>query len=61
MSADEQRTKMHAEAGQLQKFAWEEEQPKKKFELVQKINELKKKRGYLDGKEKYLSIGKREL
>ena len=39
---DEQRAKLEKEIARLEKLARAEKQPKKKFELVQKINELKK-------------------
>ena len=43
--ADEQRTKIQKEIDRLTKQARAEKQPKKKFELVQKINMLKRELG----------------
>lgn len=40
--ADEKRAKLEKEIARLEKLARAEKQPKKKFELVQKINELKR-------------------
>lgn len=40
IAADEQRAKVQAEIERLEKLARKETQPKKKFELVQRINEL---------------------
>ncbi len=42
IAADEQQAKLQKEIAQLEKLARAEKQPKKKFELVQKINEIKK-------------------
>lgn len=42
IALDEQRTKLKKEIARLEKLARSEKQPKKKFELVQKINEIKK-------------------
>lgn len=42
IAADEQRVKLEKEIARLEKLAWTEKQPKKKFELVQKIQQLKK-------------------
>lgn len=42
---DEQRAKLEKEIARLEKLARAEKQPKKKFELVQKINVLKKESG----------------
>lgn len=42
---DEQRAKLEKEIARLEKLAWAEKQPKKKFELVQKINNLKRMEG----------------
>ena len=39
--ADEKRAKLEKEIARLEKLAWAEKQPKKKFELVQQINKLK--------------------
>lgn len=41
IAQDEQRAKLEKEIARLEKLAWAEKQPKKKFELVQKINKLK--------------------
>ena len=41
--ADEQRAKLQKEIARLEKQARAEKQPKKKFELVQKIKMLKEK------------------
>ena len=41
IAIDEQRAKLKKEIARLEKLAWAEKQPKKKFELVQKINSLK--------------------
>ena len=43
IAADEQRAKIQKEIDRLEKLARKETQPKKKFELVQKINELRVK------------------
>ena len=42
IAVNEQRAKIQAEIDKLEKLARKETQPKKKFELVQKINELKR-------------------
>ena len=42
IAIDEQRAKLKKEIARLEKLAWAEKQPKKKFELVQRINMLKK-------------------
>ena len=42
IATDEQRAKIQKEIARLEKLARKETQPKKKFELVQKIKELKK-------------------
>lgn len=42
IAQDEQRAKLEKEITRLKKLAWAEKQPKKKFELVQKINDLKR-------------------
>ena len=42
IAIDEQRAKLEKEIARLEKLAWAEKQPKKKFELVQRINMLKK-------------------
>lgn len=42
IAADEQQAKLAKEIARLEKLAWAEKQPKKKFELVQKIQFLKK-------------------
>lgn len=39
--ADEKRAKLEKEIARLEKLAWAEKQPKKKFELVQQIQKLK--------------------
>ena len=44
IAIDEQRAKLEKEIARLEKLAWAEKQPKKKFELVQQINILKKER-----------------
>ena len=44
--ADEKRAKIEKEIARLEKQARAEKQPKKKFELVQKINELKARMAY---------------
>lgn len=44
IAQDEQRAKLDKEIARLEKLAWAEKQPKKKFELVQQINILKKER-----------------
>lgn len=44
IAQDEQRAKLEKEIARLEKLAWAEKQPKKKFELVQQINILKKER-----------------
>lgn len=44
IAQDEQRAKLEKEIARLEKLAWAEKQPKKKFELVQKINNLKEQR-----------------
>ena len=44
IAIDEQRAKLEKEIARLEKLAWAEKQPKKKFELVQKIDNLKKQR-----------------
>ena len=41
IAIDEQRAKLEKEIARLEKLAWAEKQPKKKFELVQKTNKLK--------------------
>lgn len=41
---DINREKLNKEIGRLEKLAWKEVQPKKKFELVKRINDLKKER-----------------
>ena len=41
IAADEQKAKLQKEISRLEKLARAEKQPKKKFELVQKINKLK--------------------
>ena len=43
IAADEQQAKLQKEIARLEKLAWAEKQPKKKFELVQQINTLKRK------------------
>lgn len=45
IAVDEQRTKIQKEIDRLTKQARAEKQPKKKFELVQKINKLKRELG----------------
>lgn len=40
ISQDEQKAKLEKEIARLQKQLWAEKQPKKKFELMQKINKL---------------------
>ena len=45
IAADEQREKLHKEIARLEKLARAEKQPKKKFELVSKMNNLKKELG----------------
>lgn len=45
IALDEQRAKLEKEITRLEKLARTEKQPKKKFELVQKINVLKKESG----------------
>ena len=42
IEVDEHRAKVQREIARLEKLARKETQPKKKFELVQRINELKK-------------------
>lgn len=42
IEVDEQKTKLLKEIARLEKLAKKEKQPKKKFEIVQKINQLKK-------------------
>lgn len=44
IAIDEQRAKREKEIARLEKLAWAENQPRKKFELVQKIDNLKKQR-----------------
>ena len=44
IAADEKRAKLEKEIARLEKLAKNEKQPKKKFELVQKINVLNKER-----------------
>lgn len=46
ISIDEQRSKLQKEIARLEKLARAEKQPKKKFELVQKINHLKAELGH---------------
>ena len=41
IAQDEQKAKLEKEIARLQKQLWAEKQPKKKFELLQKINHLK--------------------
>ena len=41
IAQDEQKAKLEKEIARLQKQLWAEKQPKKKFELMQKINRLK--------------------
>lgn len=43
IAQDEQRAKLEKEIARLEKLAWVQKQPKKKFELAQKINEIKRK------------------
>lgn len=45
IAADEQRAKLQKEIARLEKLARAEKQPKKKFELVSKMNNLKKELG----------------
>ena len=45
IAVDEHRAKVQKEIARLEKLARKETQPKKKFELVQRINDLKKSRG----------------
>ena len=45
IAQDEQRAKLEKEIARLEKLAWAEKQPKKKFELAQKINEIRRKLG----------------
>ena len=52
IAADEHRAKIQKEIARLEKLARKETQPKKKFELVQKINELK--RGQENGKKEHI-------
>ena len=47
IAIDEQRAKLKKEIARLEKLAWAEKQPKKKFALVQKVNKLKER---LEGK-----------
>lgn len=47
IAQDEQRAKLEKEIARLEKLAWAEKQPKKKFALVQKVNKLKER---LEGK-----------
>ena len=42
IASDEQQAKLQKEIARLEKLAWAEKQPKKKFELVQQIESLKK-------------------
>ena len=42
IAVDEQQAKLEKEIARLEKLAWAEKQPKKKFELVQLLNELRK-------------------
>lgn len=42
IAADEQKAKLEKEIARLERQARKEKQPKKKFELVQKLNELRK-------------------
>ena len=44
VAIDEQRAKLEKEIARLEKLAWVEKQPKKKFELAQKINSLRAQR-----------------
>lgn len=48
ISINEQRSKLQREIDRLERMAWAEKQPKKKFELVQRISKLKKQ---LEGEE----------
>lgn len=41
IAQDEQKAKLEKEIARLQKQLWAEKQPKKKFELMQKINKIK--------------------
>lgn len=41
IAADVQKAKLQKEISRLEKLAWAEKQPKKKFELAQQINKLK--------------------
>lgn len=41
IAADEEQAKLEKEIARLEKLAWAEKQPKKKFELVQQIQQLK--------------------
>lgn len=41
IAQDEQKAKLEKEIARLQKQLWAEKQPKKKFDLLQKINQLK--------------------
>ena len=43
VAVDEPKAKIQAEITRLERLARKETQPKKKFELVQKINKLKEK------------------
>ena len=43
IAIDEQRAKLEKGIARLEKLAWAEKQPKKKFELAQKINDIKRK------------------
>lgn len=43
IAIDEQRAKLEKEIARLEELAWAEKQPKKKFEIAQKINELRRK------------------
>lgn len=45
IAADEKRAALEKEIARLEKLAWSEKQPKKKFELVQQINRLKTELG----------------
>lgn len=42
IAADEQQAKLAKEIARLEKLAWAEKQPKKKFELFQQINKMRK-------------------
>ena len=44
ITQDEQHAKLEKEIARLEKLARAEKQPKKKFELVQKINRLRSKK-----------------